>query len=60
MILTAMVQTGLGPYQTTNFVSALNIPPVNPKTLKKREKEMWPNIEGLAITWCDCELEEEM
>ena len=55
-----MVHTGLGPYQTCNFVSVLNIPPANPKTLKKREREVGPNCEESAIMSCDCAAEEEM
>ena len=35
-----MVHAGMGPTHVVNFLSTCNIPPPDPKTLRKREKDI--------------------
>lgn len=35
-----MVHSGMGPDHVVNFLSTCNIPPPDPKTLRKREKDI--------------------
>lgn len=55
-----MLNAGIGPAQFNTVVSAMNIPPVCPKTLKRREREMGPVIESLAKRSCTCAAKEEL
>ena len=56
----AMLHTGLGPYQVSSFISTLKIPSINPKNLKEREREVGKNIEECARTSCEQALKEEL
>ncbi|XP_053383432.1 uncharacterized protein LOC128549808 [Mercenaria mercenaria] len=48
-----MLHTGLGPYQDASFfLSAINIPPIDPKNLKRREEEIGLSIEQCAEEYC--------
>ncbi|CAC5376125.1 unnamed protein product [Mytilus coruscus] len=49
----------MGPVQTVNFVTALNVPCISPNNLKSREREIGKTIEEYALTSCKKALEEE-
>ncbi|XP_052103081.1 uncharacterized protein LOC127736559 [Mytilus californianus] len=49
----------MGPVQTVNFVTALNVPCISPNNLKSREREIGKTIEEYARTSCKKALEEE-
>ncbi|CAC5406413.1 unnamed protein product [Mytilus coruscus] len=48
----AMVHTGMGPVQTNNLLATLNLPPVVPSTLKKREQKIDTTLETIAKKSC--------
>ncbi|CAG2245198.1 unnamed protein product [Mytilus edulis] len=49
----------MGPVQTVNFVTALNIPCISPNNLKAREREIGKTIEEYARSSCKKALEEK-
>ena len=49
----------MGPVQTVNFLTALNIPPISINTLKAREREIGRTIENYARASCSNALQEE-
>ena len=49
----------MGPVQTVNFLTALNIPPISINTLKDREREIGWTIENYARASCSNALQEE-
>ncbi|CAG2195608.1 unnamed protein product [Mytilus edulis] len=55
----AYLDAGMGPVQTVNFVTALNIPCISPNNLKAREREIGKTIEEYARSSCKKALEEE-
>ena len=55
-----MINAGLGPSQVNTLMADMNIPPVCPKTLKRREREVGPAIESLAKRSCKRALEAEV
>ncbi|XP_063406027.1 uncharacterized protein LOC134689985 [Mytilus trossulus] len=48
----AMVHTGMGPVQINNFLATLNLPPVVPSTLKRREQKIDTTLETVAKKSC--------
>ena len=47
-----MIHAGLGATHVNNFLTSMNIPPVQPKLLKRREREVGPQIESTAKRAC--------
>ncbi|XP_077991796.1 uncharacterized protein LOC144446003 [Glandiceps talaboti] len=54
-----MIHAGIGERQLNSLLSSLNIPPVNHRTLKKREREIGKVIEEIAVTSTTSALIEE-
>ena len=50
--IVAMVHTGMGPVQINNLLAALNLPPVVPSTLKRREQKIDTTLETVAKKSC--------
>ncbi|CAG2253221.1 unnamed protein product [Mytilus edulis] len=48
----AMVHTGMGPVQINNLLATLNLPPVVPSTLKRREQKIDTTLETVAKKSC--------
>ena len=51
---------GIGPTQLNNFLSTMNVPPLNTVTFKKREREVGKVVESLAKKSCQENIEKEM
>ncbi|XP_046555393.1 uncharacterized protein LOC124264681 [Haliotis rubra] len=47
-----MLHSGLGQTCVSNWLAAMNIPPLSDRTLKRREREMGPLIEEVARNSC--------
>ncbi|VDI53043.1 Hypothetical predicted protein [Mytilus galloprovincialis] len=56
----AYVDAGMGPVQTVNFITALNLPTVSITTLKSREREIGKTLEEYAKWSCQKALEKEI
>ncbi|XP_021339772.1 uncharacterized protein LOC110440988 [Mizuhopecten yessoensis] len=55
----AMIHTGMGPVQVNNLLATLNLPPVVPSTLKRREHKIDTTLETIAKKSClDAQKEE--
>ncbi|VDI50092.1 Hypothetical predicted protein [Mytilus galloprovincialis] len=54
------VDAGMGPVQTVNFITALNLPAVSITTLKSREREIGKTLEEYAKWSCQKALEKEI
>ncbi|CAG2242598.1 unnamed protein product [Mytilus edulis] len=54
------VDAGMGPVQTVNFITALNLPTVSITTLKSREREIGKTLEEYAKWSCQKALEKEI
>ncbi|CAG2220272.1 unnamed protein product [Mytilus edulis] len=52
LALVAMVHTGMGPVQINNLLATLNLPPVVPSTLKRREQKIDTTLETEAKQSC--------
>lgn len=50
----------MGPVQVSNFLTALNVPPVSPNTLRVREKEIGHTLKSYTKETCDEALEREV
>ena len=48
-----MLHSGLGEKQLSTFLASLEIPSLNPRTLKEREKEISPLIKQYAKESCN-------
>lgn len=48
----AVVHTGLGPVQVNNLLTTLNLPPVDPTTLKRWEYKIDSTLETIAKLSC--------
>lgn len=48
----AVVHTGLGPVQVNNLLTTLNLPPVDPTTLKRWEYKIGSTLETIAKLSC--------
>ena len=46
-----MVHAGMGPTHVVNFLSTCNIPPPDPKTLRKREKDIASAIGSVSLVY---------
>jgi len=55
-----MIEVGIGPRQVNKFVTALGIPGILAKTLKKREREIQKPLADLATTSCHQAVQEEI
>ncbi|XP_061180737.1 uncharacterized protein LOC133189369 [Saccostrea echinata] len=55
----AMDHAGLGPYQVSNFLTALNSPSIHPSTLRARENEIGATLRNYSNESCDEALLEE-
>ena len=55
-----MVHSGMGPSHVINFLSACNIPPPDPSTLRKKEKEITDSVLHEATQSCKKASEEEL
>lgn len=53
------MHVGIGSTQVNGLFAALNLPGIDDKTLKKREREAGAKIESVAKTSCDDNLELE-
>ncbi|XP_062621637.1 uncharacterized protein LOC134283204 [Saccostrea cucullata] len=49
----AMDHAGLGPYQVSNFLTALNLPSIHPSTLRARENEIGATLRNYTQESCD-------
>nr|XP_034302838.1 uncharacterized protein LOC105322827 isoform X7 [Crassostrea gigas] len=56
----AMYHTGIGPTQVNNFLSTLNLPSINVKTLRRRCEEIGEELENLAENSVKDALKEEV
>ncbi|CAG2254062.1 unnamed protein product [Mytilus edulis] len=52
LALVAMVHTGMGPVQINNLLATLNLPPVVPSTLKRREQKIDTTLKDEAKQSC--------
>ena len=60
IIISAMVQAGMGATHVVNFFSTCNIPPPDPSTLRKKEKEISSSVIQEATESClNASLEEK-
>lgn len=48
-----MDHAGLGPYQVSNFLTALNLPTIHPSTLRARENEIDSTLKTYTKESCD-------
>lgn len=48
-----MDHIGIGPVQVSNFLTTINLPPVNPKTLRRRENEIGKTLKEFSQDSCD-------
>uniref|UniRef100_K1PE21 Mutator-like transposase domain-containing protein n=1 Tax=Magallana gigas TaxID=29159 RepID=K1PE21_MAGGI len=48
-----MDHAGLGPYQVSNFLTALNLPSIHPSTLRARENEIGSTLKTYTKESCD-------
>lgn len=55
----AVVHTGLGPVQVNNLLTTINLPPVDPTTLKWREYKIDSTLETIAKLSCNEAQKEE-
>ena len=55
-----MVHSGIGHTHMSNFMSALEIPSINHRSLKQREEEAAKHIEVVAQASCEQALQEEV
>jgi hypothetical protein len=55
----AMIHAGLGEAKVNDFLSSLNIPPISPTTLKKKERIAGKHVEGVAQETCKYFAEDE-
>lgn len=55
-----MYHSGIGPTHVESFFSTLGVPSVGEKTLKRREREVFPHISKVAQLSCDSALQEEI
>ena len=55
-----MVHSGMGASHVVNFLSTCNIPPPDPSTLRKKEKEMATSLVNAASESCKNATAEEM
>ncbi|XP_052799258.1 uncharacterized protein LOC128230867 [Mya arenaria] len=56
----AMINAGVGEQQMNNILAYMNLPLVNKKTLKNREREIGESIEAVAAQSCSRAVEEEI
>lgn len=56
---TGMIHSGMGSSHVDSFLSACNIPPINPSTIKKKEEEIYPSFKRQASESCNNSLAEE-
>lgn len=54
-----MVHSGMGPSHVVNFLSACNIPPIDPSTIRKKEKEVSASFKNQASESCSSALAAE-
>lgn len=54
-----MIHSGMDPSHVVSFLSACNIPPIDPSTIKKKEKEIYPSFKRQASESCNNALAEE-
>lgn len=47
-----MDHAGLGPYQVSNFLTALNLPSIHPSTLRARENEIGSTLKTYTKESC--------
>ena len=59
LLIIGMKDAGLGEKQVNALLSALNIPLIPPKTIKRRERELVPHLGKMAEETCRKSLEEE-
>ena len=59
LLITGMVNSGLGEMGVNSLLSALNIPGIHHRSLKKREQEVGEQINNLARESCAEALQEE-
>lgn len=48
-----MDHAGLGPYQVSNFLTALNLPSIHPSTLRASENEIGLTLKTYTKELCD-------
>lgn len=54
-----MLHAGIGPTHVNALLTSLNLPAVNEKTMKSREREVGPAIETIAKKSCEEALKAE-
>ena len=60
-----MIHAGIGPTHVNSLISTMNIPPMRPNCLKRREREIGPTLEKVAkrvckdAYWEECKLTDQ-
>lgn len=55
-----MYKAGMGPANLRTFLAGSNLPLIDPKTIRKIEKQLGPVITAKAVESCDNARQEEM
>ena len=60
LYFSAMLNVGIGEQQINNILAEINLPSINPVTLKKREREIGTYFEEVSNASCDRAIQEEI